>query len=127
MIIVRWRVSRFTLEYDFTWSVRLRPNLLRAMCEAGRTLEELTEGFERYPQVLTNVRVREKVPFEEVAEVAQAAREVQARLGERGRLLLRYSGTEPLARVMIEGQSQEEVEHLAEELAGVIRRTLSAG
>src|SRR5438270_747783 len=102
-------------------------NLLRAMREAGRALDELTEGFERYPQVLTNVRVREKVPFEEVAEVARAARDVQARLGEHGRLLLRYSGTEPLARVMIEGQSQEEIERLAEELAAVIRRTLSAG
>jgi len=102
-------------------------NLLRAMREAGRALDELTEGFERYPQVLTNVRVREKVPFEEVAEVARAARDVQARLGERGRLLLRYSGTEPLARIMIEGQSQEEIERLAEELAAVIRRTLGAG
>ena len=101
--------------------------LLRAMREAGRALDELTEGFERYPQVLTNVRVREKVPFEEVAEVARAARDVQARLGERGRLLLRYSGTEPLARIMIEGQSQEEIERLAEELAAVIRRTLGAG
>jgi phosphoglucosamine mutase len=102
-------------------------NLLRAMREAGRALEELIEGFERYPQVLTNVRVREKVPFEEVAEVTRAARDVQARLGERGRLLLRYSGTEALARVMIEGQSQEEIERLAEELAAVICRTLGAG
>jgi phosphoglucosamine mutase len=98
--------------------------LLRAMRESGRALHELTEGFERFPQVLTNVRVREKRPFDEVAEVARAAREVQSRLGERGRLLLRYSGTEPLARVMIEGQSQEEIERLAEVLASVIRETL---
>src|SRR2546423_4176657 len=101
--------------------------LLRAMREAGRALDELTEGFARYPQALTNVRVREKVPFEEVAEGARAARDVQARPCERGRLLLRYSGTEALARVMIEGQSQEEIERLAEELAAVIRRTLGAG
>jgi phosphoglucosamine mutase len=99
-------------------------NLLRVMREAGRPLHELTEGFERFPQVLVNVRVREKRPFEDVAEVARAARQVQAQLEGRGRLLLRYSGTEPLARVMIEGQSQEEIERLAEGLAAVIRRCL---
>jgi phosphoglucosamine mutase len=102
-------------------------NLLRAVVEAGRPLDELTEGFRRYPQVLLNVRVREKVPFEEVEEVARASREVRARLGDGGRLLLRYSGTEPLARVMIEGQSQEEIDALAEGLAGVIRQRLGEG
>jgi phosphoglucosamine mutase len=102
-------------------------NLLRAVAESGRTLEELTEGFRRYPQVLLNVRVREKVPFEEVGEVARASREVRERLGEGGRLLLRYSGTEPLARVMIEGRSQAEIDALAEGLAAVIRRGLGAG
>ncbi|HEX6183803.1 MAG TPA: phosphoglucosamine mutase [Pyrinomonadaceae bacterium] len=102
-------------------------NLLRAVVETGRPLDELTEGFRRYPQVLLNVRVREKVPFEEVEEVAVAAREVRERLGDGGRLLLRYSGTEALARVMIEGQSQEEIDALAEGLAGVIRRRLGEG
>jgi phosphoglucosamine mutase len=102
-------------------------NLLRAVAESGQSLEELTEGFRRYPQVLVNVRVREKVPFEEVEEVARASREVRERLGEGGRLLLRYSGTEPLARVMIEGQSQEEIDGLAGELAAVIRRSLGEG
>ncbi|HEX7315375.1 MAG TPA: phosphoglucosamine mutase [Pyrinomonadaceae bacterium] len=99
-------------------------NLLRAVVESGRGLGELTEGFRRYPQVLVNVRVREKVPFEEVEEVAGASREVRERLGEGGRLLLRYSGTEPKARVMIEGQSQTEIEALAEGLAAVISRSL---
>jgi phosphoglucosamine mutase len=102
-------------------------NLLRAVREEGRPLDELTEGFERYPQVLVNVRVREKRPFEEVEEVARAAGEVGALLEGRGRLLLRYSGTEPLARVMIEGPGQEEIETLAGELAEVIRRTLGEG
>jgi phosphoglucosamine mutase len=99
-------------------------NLLRAVVESARPLDALTEGFRRYPQVLVNVRVREKAPFEEVEEVAAAAQEVRGRLGDGGRLLLRYSGTEPLARVMIEGQSQEEIDALAEGLAGVIRRRL---
>ncbi|HEX8290728.1 MAG TPA: phosphoglucosamine mutase, partial [Pyrinomonadaceae bacterium] len=102
-------------------------NLLRAVVESGRPLEELTEGFRRYPQVLVNVRVREKLPFEEVEEVARASREVRERLGEGGRLLLRYSGTESLARVMIEGQSQAEIDALAEGLAAVIRRSLGEG
>ena len=102
-------------------------NLLRAVVESGRPLDELTEGFRRYPQVLLNVPVREKVPFEEVDEVARAARGVRERLGDAGRLLLRYSGTEPLARVMIEGQSQEEIDALAGGLADVIRRRLGEG
>jgi phosphoglucosamine mutase len=102
-------------------------NLLRAVLEEGRPLEELTEGFERYPQILLNVRVREKRPFEEVEAVARAADGVRARLEGRGRLLLRYSGTEPLARVMIEGPSQEEIESLAGGLAEVIRRALGDG
>jgi phosphoglucosamine mutase len=102
-------------------------NLLRAVREEGQPLDELTEGFERYPQVLVNVRVREKRPFEEVEEVARAAGEVGALLEGRGRLLLRYSGTEPLARVMIEGPGQDEIDALAEDLAAVIRRALGEG
>ena len=101
--------------------------LLRVMRETGAALHELTAGFERYPQVLTNVRVREKLPFEEVGEIARCARETEAKLGGRGRLLLRYSGTEPLARVMIEGERQDEIEALASALASVIRANLGAG
>jgi phosphoglucosamine mutase len=101
-------------------------NLLRALSETERPLHELTEGFERLPQVLVNVRVREKRPFEEVDEIESCAGDVRTRLGERGRLLLRYSGTEPLARIMIEGQRQEEIERLAEGLADAIRRNLGA-
>lgn len=98
--------------------------LLRSIAESGSPLHELTEGFVRYPQVLVNVRVREKIPFERDDEIARAAGETEARLGAEGRLLLRYSGTEPLARVMIEGPRQDEIERLAEDLAAVIRRRL---
>jgi phosphoglucosamine mutase len=98
--------------------------MLRALSETGRALQQLTEGFVRYPQVLVNVRVGEKRPFEEVAEIARRKREVEARLGAQGRLLLRYSGTENLARVMIEGQSQDEIEELAGSLAGLIGQVL---
>ncbi|MGB9177647.1 MAG: phosphoglucosamine mutase [Pyrinomonadaceae bacterium] len=98
--------------------------LLRAISETGRKLEELTEGFVRYPQVLVNVRVREKIPFEDVESIAHAARETEMKLGESGRLLLRYSGTEPLARVMIEGERQDEIESYAQALASTIREAI---
>lgn len=100
--------------------------LLRAMSESEKPLHELTVGFETLPQVLVNVAVREKRPFDEVARIKGAAKEIESSLGSRGRLLLRYSGTEPLARVMLEGESQSEIEKQANELAGVIRETLGA-
>jgi phosphoglucosamine mutase len=99
-------------------------NLVRAMIESRLSLYELTRGFERYPQVLVNVPVREKRPFETVERISETSREIENRLGSRGRLLLRYSGTEALARVMIEGERQEEIERLAGELAEVIRGEL---
>jgi phosphoglucosamine mutase len=98
--------------------------LLRAMQETGESLEALSAGFTRYPQVLVNVRVGEKRPFSEVAEINEEARRTQVALDGQGRLLLRYSGTEPLARVMIEGRQQEEIERLAHNLASVIERSL---
>ena len=98
--------------------------LLRAMREAGRALHELTEGFTRYPQVLVNVRVREKIPFQEVAAIARSVRATEAALGGGGRLLLRYSGTEPLARIMIEGERQDQIERLAEAVASAIKQTI---
>ena len=98
--------------------------LLRAMQEAGRPLQELTRGFDRYPQVLLNVKVREKRPFAEIQPVASAAAEVEQELAGRGRLLLRYSGTEPLARIMIEGPSQRQIQSQAEKLAEVIEGVL---
>ncbi len=100
--------------------------LLRAMRETKAGLEELTEGFTRYPQVLVNVRVREKLPFAEVPEIEHAARETEAQLGDKGRLLLRYSGTELLARVMIEGEQQDVIDQQAKRLAAVIKDALGA-
>src|SRR6266536_217488 len=98
--------------------------LLRAMSEERQSLHELTEGFERYPQILVNVEVLEKRPFASVESIQKLVNETESRLGDRGRLLLRYSGTEPLARVMIEGESQREIEALARNLAALIGRTL---
>ena len=100
--------------------------LLRAIQEEKARLDELTAGFQRYPQILLNVRVHEKVPFSEIPSVEAIARETQEKLGDRGRLLLRYSGTEPLARVMIEGESQNEIEAQAQRLALAIKESIGA-
>lgn len=98
--------------------------LLRAMTAERKPLHELMEGFQTFPQILVNVAVRTKQPFTEVAPIQNAARDIETELGSRGRLLLRYSGTEPLARVMIEGESQTEIEKQAHELASVIQESL---
>jgi len=100
--------------------------LLRAMRHHNKTLTELVSGFERYPQILVNVRVREKRPFAELPGVQRLAREIEEKLGNRGRLLLRYSGTESLARVMIEGESEIDVKAQANALADAIKAELGS-
>lgn len=89
-----------------------------------KSLARLLADFRRYPQVLVNVRVGDKPPLEELPAVTAAVRRIEERLGAEGRLVLRYSGTEPLARVMLEGRNQEEIEELAQEVAQAIRREI---
>jgi phosphoglucosamine mutase len=93
----------------------------------GRPLSGLLAPFRRYPQVLLNVRVARKQAFETLPAVAAAAQDVEQRLGDDGRLVLRYSGTEPLARIMIEGPEQAQIDGMASELAMAIRGELGAG
>ncbi|MGI8638752.1 MAG: phosphoglucosamine mutase [Pyrinomonadaceae bacterium] len=99
--------------------------LLEALRDNDNSLSVITRGFSRFPQILVNVKVKEKRPFEEVVEIAKAAAEIEKELGAKGRLLLRYSGTENLARVMIEGENQAKIEAQANHLAEIIRRSLS--
>jgi phosphoglucosamine mutase len=87
---------------------------------AGRPLSELLAGFHRYPQTLVNVRVARKPDLATLPRVVAAARAVEDELGADGRLVLRYSGTEPLARVMIEGPDQITIETMAGRLAAVL-------
>ncbi|HVT17957.1 MAG TPA: phosphoglucosamine mutase [Thermoanaerobaculia bacterium] len=94
--------------------------------QARQPLSALLAGFRRYPQVLLNVPVARKPELANLPRVAAAARSVEERLGHDGRLVLRYSGTEPLARVMIEGPDQAEIEGMARELAAVIGEELRA-
>ena len=99
--------------------------VLNVLASSKKRLSELVEGFQTFPQVLVNVRVKEKKPFEEVPRIAAAASELEKKLAGDGRLLLRYSGTENLARVMIEGNDQNEIEKYANKLAELIGRELS--
>lgn len=92
---------------------------------SNRLLSELLAGFKRFPQLLKNVRVRRKPELESLPRVVAARDLIVERLGRSGRLVLRYSGTEPLARIMIEGRDRAEIEEMAEDLAVVITEELS--
>ncbi len=98
--------------------------LLKAIRVKNSLFSEMTTGFTRFPQVLVNIKVREKHPFESIDELVQVSKIVERELSGNGRLLLRYSGTENLARVMIEGEDQNAIEGQASRLADIIRRKL---
>ncbi|MGI8409899.1 MAG: phosphoglucosamine mutase [Pyrinomonadaceae bacterium] len=98
--------------------------LLKAIRVKNSLFSEMTTGFTRFPQVLVNIKVREKHPFESIDELVQVSKIVERELSGNGRLLLRYSGTENLARVMIEGEDQNAIEGQASRLAEIIRRKL---
>lgn len=97
-------------------------NVLRTMEATGRSLAELAAELPRYPQVLLNVPVREMKKLEEIPAVADAIARVENRLGDKGRLLVRYSGTEPLLRIMLEGQDQDEIRAWGQEIVDVVRK-----
>ncbi|MEW6027586.1 MAG: phosphoglucosamine mutase [Planctomycetota bacterium] len=98
--------------------------MLRIMAEENKTLGQLSKGFSRYPQIIVNVPVSAKPPLEEIVPIKQAEDEIHDILRGRGRLVLRYSGTENLCRIMIEGKSLPYVKSLANKLAGVIKKSL---
>jgi phosphoglucosamine mutase len=99
-------------------------SVLRVMAETGRELADLASELVTYPQVLVNVRVREKRELRSVPAIAEALDRVEGRLAGAGRLLVRYSGTEPLLRVMIEGKNQDEIQGWASEIAGMVKEHL---
>ena len=90
--------------------------------EEGKGLEELSSGFEPFPQIQRSVPVAEKVDFTTVPEIQREILEAQRSLGVRGRVLVRYSGTEPLVRIMIEGEEKDQVEKHAEAIASKFRQ-----
>jgi len=100
--------------------------VFEAMRASGTGLDELTSELQVYPQRLVNVRVRERKPIEELPGVKAAIRDAEKSFGDTGRVLVRFSGTEPLARVMVEGPDLERVEKFANHIASEIRAELGA-
>ncbi|HEY8369484.1 MAG TPA: phosphoglucosamine mutase [Thermodesulfobacteriota bacterium] len=99
--------------------------LLAILKRRGRRLSELAAVMERVPQVLVNVRVSRKPPLSTLPDVQAAMRRIEAALGDEGRLLVRYSGTENLVRVMVEGTDDRAIRAYADEMADLLARTLS--
>jgi phosphoglucosamine mutase len=96
--------------------------VLVVMIETGQSLAELAGGMPRFPQVLINVRTESRINPDTSAEIQGAIRDVEQKIADRGRVLVRASGTEPVVRVMVEGEDEGEVSRLAEELAEEIAR-----
>jgi phosphoglucosamine mutase len=99
-------------------------SVLRVMADSERELADLAAELVTYPQVLLNVRVREKKDLQAVQPIAEAMQRVEERLSGQGRLLVRYSGTEPLLRVMIEGKNQQEIQEWATEIVSTVKEHL---
>lgn len=98
--------------------------VLEVMVERGTGLDELIGGLRRYPQRLKNVRVRARQPFDELPEVREEIRAAERAFGDSGRVLIRFSGTELLARVMIEGLDGGQVDEYTERIAAAIQRAI---
>jgi phosphoglucosamine mutase len=98
--------------------------VLSIMKQTGKSLSTLAGCMKNYPQVLVNVKVKERRDLSSIPEIAQCMAEIEKQINGTGRLLLRYSGTEPKVRVMIEGEDQEKIKALADGLAGIIKQKL---
>lgn len=98
--------------------------LLAAMKKESKPLSELSKVMRVYPQVLINLTVKEKPDIETVPEIVGAIKEVEDKLGDNGRVLVRYSGTQPMCRVMVEGPTQEETEKYCKQVAEVVKKKL---
>ena len=100
--------------------------VLSAMIRKNRPLSELTQAFEHFPQVMLNVPVSRRLPLDELDSFQEQVKRVEAELGDSGRVLVRYSGTELKARVMVEGESTSRVQELAHDLADGLKRALAS-
>jgi phosphoglucosamine mutase len=98
--------------------------VLRIMETTGRELDELAAALVTYPQVLVNVRVRERSDYMKVPAIAETIHSVEGRIAGHGRVLIRYSGTEPLLRIMLEGKDDGEIRRWANEIAATVRAHL---
>jgi len=98
--------------------------LLAIMRNTGEKLSKLAQVMKVFPQVLINVDVTEKPPIAEIAKLQEAIAEAEAELGEKGRVLIRYSGTQPMCRVMVEGPTEQQTQTIADRLVDVVKETI---
>src|SRR6478609_4058920 len=96
------------------------------MMTTGRSLADLASELTAYPQVLMNLRVQHKVDLKTIPAVAAVMASVESRLAGSGRLLVRYSGTEPLLRVMLEGKDESEIRRWGQEIIDAVREHVGA-
>jgi phosphoglucosamine mutase len=94
------------------------------MSRSGKKLSELVADLKVFPQTIKNVHVREKQPLDKIPSVAEAIRAAEQELDGNGRVVVRYSGTEALARVMIEAESEDTMKRHAEAIAGAIQQAI---
>jgi phosphoglucosamine mutase len=99
--------------------------MIQTMCDGNKPLSELSRIMAVFPQVLLNIDVQKKPEIEDVPEIMAAIRSVEDRLGEKGRVLVRYSGTQSLCRVMVEGPDKNETRRYCRQIADVVKSTLS--
>lgn len=100
--------------------------VLAEMRRTGKSLHELKSGMKKYPQVLINLKTEKKVKLDEIDAVKKAVEAVEKKLGDKGRVLLRASGTEPLVRVMVEGVDEEDVSKYANQLASDVKKAIAS-
>jgi len=96
----------------------------KIITESGKEIKDLASVMKKMPQILLNIKVKEKVPLESIKEVKARIEKYSKELGEKGRIFVRYSGTEPLARVMIEGPDKESIESMANSIADAIKEAV---
>ena len=94
--------------------------------DTQKSLSELARPYQAFPQVLINVNVTSRPDLSELTSVASLAREIEEQLGEDGRVLLRYSGTEPLARIMVEGPDEDWIRKRAQKLSQLIAKEIGS-
>jgi phosphoglucosamine mutase len=94
------------------------------MQKSDKSLSELASVMRPLPQILVNVRVRQRLPLEQLPDVQNLIEDVERRLGDSGRVLIRYSGTEPLMRIMLEGQDQDEITGMANQIGELVKSSI---
>jgi phosphoglucosamine mutase len=98
--------------------------VMEIMARSGKALADLIGDLKVFPQTIQNIRVREKIPFAQVPDIQRTIEAAELELNGNGRVVVRYSGTEALARVMVEAESEERMRALAGTIAGAIKKTL---